>query len=90
MRAYVGEEKAFFLRPTAPFVVARRTHVPPVVARVVIVYVGCPGQGDVLVFGIFDALAFELACGVVSRELPCHPVGQFGLWVIAGDRACPE
>ena len=72
-----------------PFVVARRTHVAAVVARVVIVVVGGAWR-HVGVLSKHFSRALVLAVGVGLRQVPRHPVRVLRLLIIRGGVALPR
>ena len=89
LRTDIGQQEGFFHRITVPFVVACRTHVSTVVARVVVVVSSGSRCFHLLVLTEGIVLALHTSLGMSGRQVPCHPVGQLRLLVVAHDVALP-
>ena len=87
LRADIGQQKRLFLRALAPFVVTRRTHVAPVIARSRVVIGGHLGAVGLRVSLKLDAATLERTRCMVGRQVPHHPVGYAVVLVIRYDIA---
>ena len=84
LRTHIGEEEAVLLSLSVPLVVARRTHMPAVVARAHIVAVCGSRKRHVLVFAEAHSLALMRSRGMSCSEVPGSPVWQAVVRVVAG------